>query len=318
MERTRNDTLVEAETMVGPRRLPAPAEPEGLPSHVGHLEIRGLLGEGAIGRVYRAFDPVTGREVAVKRVRETLSRDENVMKRFRREAETVERLTHPNLVRVHDVGSDHMVLDLVEGESLGERLERDGTLPPEEAVALLQQMAEALDYIHARGIVHRDVKPSNVLVLPDGTVKITDFGIAHLSWAPITRTGELIGSPAYMAPEQIALGDVEPASDVYALGVVAYQCLTGERPFNGKSVGALLRSVVYDTPPAATERNPSLPGRVDAVLARALAKDPDERFACARDFVAALKDSLETAGLPLRARAAAAWLCSAGVALLAG
>ncbi len=316
MEQTGSDTLVEAETMVGPRRVPASAEPEGLPSHVGHLEIRGFLGEGAVGRVYRAFDHRAGREVAVKKVRQALARDENVMRRFRREAETVERLTHPNLVSVYDVGPDHMVLELVDGESLEERLEREGTLSASETVALLQQMAEALDYIHARGVVHRDVKPSNILVLPDGTVKITDFGIAHLSWAPITRTGELIGSPAYMAPEQIALGDVEPASDVYALGVVAYQCLTGKRPFAGKSIGGLLRSVVYDTAPAATERNASLPAGVDAVLARALDKDPDERHACARDLVAALRDALETTSAGVRARSS--WLRSAAAALLAG
>lgn len=286
------DTLVEAETMVAPRSAPARREDEDQPTHVGNLKVRGILGEGAIGRVYRAVDPASGEEVAVKRVRQTLARDPNVMTRFRREAETVERLTHPNLVRVHDVGWDHMVMDLVEGESLEERLGRRETLSPGEAISVLEQMAEALDYIHARGIVHRDVKPSNVMIEPDGTVKLTDFGIAHLSWAPITHTGELIGSPAFMAPEQIALGEVEPASDTYALGVVAYQCLTGDRPFSGMSMGGLLRAVVYDASPPATQRNPALPAAVDAVLARAMAKDPDERYACARDFVAALKGAL--------------------------
>jgi len=290
--RTGIDTLAEAETLVGSVSEPSTRSAEATPTRFGELEVRGILGEGAIGRVYRAFDPATGQEVAVKQVRQNVDRDSMIMTRFQREAETVKQLTHPNLVRLRAVGRDYMVMDLVEGESLEEQLKRRGTLEPAETVTLLGQVAEALDYIHARGIVHRDVKPSNVLVQPDGTARLTDFGIAHLSWAPITRTGELIGSPAFMAPEQVALGEVEPASDVYALGILAYQCLAGARPFSGKSLGALLRAVVYDTPPPATERNPSLPSAVDAVLARALAKDPDERYDCARDFVAALQDAL--------------------------
>jgi serine/threonine protein kinase len=287
-------TLEEAETLVRPERLGLVAQPEAPPSRVGRYEIRGLLGAGAIGRVYRAFDPVAEREVALKRVREALSSDEKVMIRFRREADTVQRLSHPNLVAIHDVGPDYMVMELVGGESLDKRLARAGRLSPEEALPLLGQVAEALDHVHARGIVHRDVKPSNVLVLRDGSVKLTDFGIAHLSRARITTTGELIGSPAFMAPEQIALGDVEPASDVYALGVLAFQCLTAQRPFAARGVAALLKSIVYETPPLASSLEPRLPPAVDSVLERVLAKDPDERFASARDFVAALAEALGT------------------------
>jgi len=310
-----SSTIMEAETVAGPRR-PA-GLPEALPAWIGPYRVLGPLGEGSIGRVYRAVDPESGHEVAVKRVHRFLATDERVMERFRREAETVERLTHPNLVSVHDVGPDFLVLDLVEGESLDRRLEREGRLSPRTAVPLLRQVADALDYIHARGIVHRDVKPSNVLATRDGTVKLADFGIAHLSWAPITRSGELIGSPAYMAPEQIALGEVEPASDVHALGVVAFQCLTGERPFKGKGVGALLQKVVYQEPPAASSLRPDLPGAVDPVLARALAKDPDERFGCARDFIDALAAALSPDAPTARPGRRVSWLGSLGAALLA-
>jgi serine/threonine protein kinase len=290
--RAASQTLAEAETAHGPVR-PAPApDAEAMPARVGRYEILGLLGEGAMGRVYHAFDPVEGRGVAVKQVRELLLRDLAVMRRFRREVEAVGRLSHPGLVSIHGVGPDYMVLELVEGESLEDRLDREGVLSPAEALPVLRMMAEALDYIHAQGIVHRDVKPSNVLLPPGGALKITDFGIAHLSWAPITGTGELIGSPGYMAPEQITLGGVEPASDIYTLGVVAFQCLTGSRPFSGSSVGQLLIRIVDEDPPVATERNPALPSAVDGVLRRALAKDPHERFASARDLVDALDDAL--------------------------
>jgi serine/threonine protein kinase len=310
-EAARNSTLMGAETLVGPLGGTA-TDGSVLPERVGRYRILGLLGVGAVGRVYRARDPETGRVVAMKRVRRHLSRDPRVMERFRREGIAAEGLSHPNLLRVYDVGPDYLVLELVEGESLDERLERRGALAPEEALSILQQMAEALDSIHARGIVHRDVKPSNVLLARDGTVKLSDFGMAHLSWAPITRSGELIGSPAYMAPEHIALGDVEPASDLHALGVVAFLCLTGERPFKGRSVGELLRNVVDQERPSASALEPALPRAVDAVLARAMAKDPDGRFACGRDLVDALARALVAEG---RSGRKGGWLSSLGALL---
>jgi serine/threonine-protein kinase len=282
---------------------------------VGPYPILGILGVGAMGRVYRARDPQTGRVVALKRVRRHLTRDARVMERFRREGTAAEGLSHPNLLRVHDVGVDYLVLELVEGENLDERLDRQGALTPAEAVPLLRQMADALDFIHARGIVHRDLKPSNVLLTREGTVKLSDFGMAHLSWAPMTRSGELLGSPAYMAPEQISLGDVEPASDIHALGVVAFRCLTGERPFTGRSVGELLRNVVDQERPLASSVNPDLPPSVNPVLARALARDPDDRHSTAREFV----DELERALADGRGRRPGrGWLASLGTLVKAG
>jgi serine/threonine protein kinase len=303
-----NSTLVGTETVVGPLGGTA-TDGSVLPDRVGPYRILGLLGVGAVGRVYRARDPETGRVVALKRVRRHLSRDARVMERFRREGIAAEGLSHPNLLKVYDVGPDYLVLELVEGEGLDERLERKGALSPDEALPMLRQLAEALDSVHARGIVHRDVKPSNVLLTRQGTVKLSDFGMAHLSWAPITRSGELVGSPAYMAPEQIALGDVEPASDLHALGVVAFLCLTGRRPFEGRSVGELLRSVVDHEPPSASALRPSLPPAVDAVLARAMAKDPDDRHPTARQLVDALERALADQTGPRRGRG---WLASLG------
>jgi serine/threonine-protein kinase len=303
-----------AETLVGPLGGTA-TDGNVLPERVGPYPILGILGVGAMGRVYRARDPQTGRVVALKRVRRHLTRDARVMERFRREGTAAEGLSHPNLLRVHDVGVDYLVLELVEGENLDERLDRQGALTPAEAVPLLRQMSDALDFIHARGIVHRDLKPSNVLLTREGTVKLSDFGMAHLSWAPMTRSGELLGSPAYMAPEQISLGDVEPASDIHALGVVAFRCLTGERPFTGRSVGELLRNVVDQERPLASSVNPDLPPSVNPVLARALARDPDDRHSTAREFV----DELERALADGKGRRPGrGWLASLGTLVKAG
>jgi len=311
-------TLMEAETVVQAGGPLAPRATRSgvrarklLPAAVGPYQVLDLLGEGAMGRVYRARDPRDGRQVAVKVIKEPFCHDENAMKRFVREAEAVSRLCHPGLVAVHDTGDSYIVLELVEGESLEAHFAARGALPPAEAVAILRGMADVLDHIHARGVVHRDVKPSNVLVPASGGVKLTDFGVAHLAWAPMTRTGELLGSPAYMAPEQITLGDVEPASDLHALGVVAFEALVGRRPFEGGSLAELLLKVTEAEPPSAHEANPSLPPAVDAVFRRALAKVPDERFATARAFVEALAQAL---GPPERRASRprlAAWLPTA-------
>ncbi len=293
--------LVEAETLVGtprsrPNRPATSATSGSQPLLLGPYVMHGLLGEGAMGRVFSATDSRSGRLVAVKRIKARFSRDRAVMTRFLREAEAVSRLSHPGLVAVLGQGDDYVAMELVEGESLEARLARLGRLESRDAMRVLQEVGAALDYIHARGVVHRDVKPSNLLLLPDGRVKITDFGIAHLSWAPMTRSGEVIGTPAFMAPEQITTGDVSPATDVYALGLVAFEMLTGTRPFRGRSYAELLMRVI-DAPPASVrDFEPSLPPAVDQVMARALAKDPRARFASASALVEALRTALELDG----------------------
>jgi serine/threonine-protein kinase len=292
-------TLIEAETLVGPPDADACTRSGAQPLVLGPYLVRELLGEGAMGRVYRAIDSRSGREVAVKQLKARFSRDRAVMTRFLREAEAASRLSHPGLVAIHAVGGDYIAMELVRGESLEARLERRSLLPPPAALLILGEVAQALDYIHARGVVHRDIKPPNLLLPSGGGVKLTDFGIAHLSWAPMTRSGEVLGTPAYMAPEQIATGDVSPATDVYALGLVAFEMLTGARPFRGRSYAELLMRVIDAPPASAHALNPSLSPDVDAVIEGVLAKDPDERFTSATAFVGALRSALGLVDSPL-------------------
>ncbi|HEY6549176.1 MAG TPA: serine/threonine-protein kinase [Vicinamibacteria bacterium] len=285
---------------LGRMRRATDGSPAALPERIGRFEVRGLLGEGAMGRVFRAYDPLGRREVAVKTLKAPFASEPLAITRLRREAEALRRLSHPAFVAIHEVARDHIVQDLVEGESLGTRLRRKGRLAPAEALPILEALAGALDHIHARGIVHRDVKPENVMLTRRGEVKITDFGLAHLAWAPLTGSHEMLGSPAYMAPEQITLGEVEPRSDLYALGVVAYEMLTGTAPFRTATIGRLLEIIVREPAPAVTATCPDLPAAVDPILATALAKDPWDRFPSGRTFVAALRAALAPRSLAHR------------------
>jgi eukaryotic-like serine/threonine-protein kinase len=282
-----------ADTLSLPGRGPNRVSPSPAPRRIGRYEVRGLLGEGAMGRVYRAYDPGTDREVAIKVLKAPFFADARVRRRFWREAELANRFAHPAFVAVHDLAEDHIVLELVSGESLAARLARTGPLPPSETLDVLSRVAGALDYIHSRGIVHRDIKPSNVMLAPGGRVRITDFGVAHLAWDPITRSGEMIGSPGYMSPEQITHGEVQPASDRHALAVVAYEILTGVPAFQAPSLGRLLERIVREMPASAASLNPSLPAALDAVFKTALAKNPGDRHTSNRAFVRALAKALE-------------------------
>jgi eukaryotic-like serine/threonine-protein kinase len=284
------ETLLAAETLVRPA-VPATdvAEPAEDPDRIGRYVIRGVLGEGSMGRIYRAYDPAAKREVAVKVLKAPFATDPRAVERFRREAAAARGLAHHALVGLLDVGPDYLVQELVEGESLAARLRRRGPIALADALPILEAVASALDYVHSRGVVHRDVKPSNVLLVRGGAAKLADFGIARLCWAPMTRSGEIIGSPAYMAPEQLTRGVVHPQSDLYSLAVVAHETLTGVRPFRRSSLGALLESIVIDAPPRASLANPALPPEVDAVLAKGLAKAPESRYPDGRALVAALQ-----------------------------
>ena len=280
-------TLATAETLAG--GLARSAVHQRLPRTIGRYEVRGLLGQGGTARVYRAYDPERRRQVAVKVLKEPLAADARIVARFRREGETAARLRHPGLVALLDVGPDFLVLELVPGESLAARLAGRGPLSPGETLSVLDWAGSALDHVHGQGVVHRDVKPSNVMVLREGGAKLADFGVARLAWARMTRSGELIGSPAYMAPEHIVHGRVGPASDIYALGLVAYEALTGHRAFPGERLAELMRSVAHTEPLPVRALQPDLPPAVDVVFARALAKDPARRFHTAAEFVAGLR-----------------------------
>ncbi len=264
---------------------------------VGRYEILAELGRGATGQVYRARDPEIDRLVAVKVLTPSAGADPQEVQawreRFRREARAAGRLTHPNIVAIHDVGEDDgrpfLVMELVEGEPLDQRLRAQGPFPTEQVVSIGKEIAQALDYAHRQGVVHRDIKPANILFRRDGLVKVTDFGIARLSGAEATRTGQIFGTPSYMSPEQIAGGKVDGRSDLFSLAAVLYELLTGEKTFPGETVSTILYRIVHEEPIPIRRLNPSLPSPLEVCLRRALAKDPAERQTSAAELAKELQ-----------------------------
>jgi serine/threonine-protein kinase len=262
------------------------------PKRFGRYEVQREIGEGAMGRVYRCFDPMMKRVVAVKTVKkEFLTREtrDEYLRRFRREAQAAGRLSHPSIVSVFDVGEDYFVMEYLEGSSLQVILRDRGQIPVDEAVRILTPLADALDYAHRSGIVHRDIKPGNVFVLADGRPKLMDFGVAHLESSSMTAQGHFFGSPSYMAPEQVSGGEVAAAADLFSLGVVAYEMVTGHRPFEGASITAIMYRVVNEDPPAPRQWDFDLPPVYDDIFKRALSKNPAERYPDAAALVRALE-----------------------------
>jgi eukaryotic-like serine/threonine-protein kinase len=262
------------------------------PKRFGRYEVQREIGEGAMGRVYRCFDPMMKRIVAIKTVKkEFLTREtrEEYLRRFRREAQAAGQLSHPNIVSVFDVGEDYFVMEYLEGSSLQVILRDRGQIPVDEAVRMLTPLAEALDYAHRSGVVHRDIKPGNVFVLADGRPKLMDFGVAHLESSAMTAQGHFFGSPSYMAPEQVSGGQVAASADLFSLGVVAYEMMTGHRPFEGASITAIMYRVVNEDAPAPRQWNFDLPAVYDDIFKRALGKNPLERYPDAAALVRALE-----------------------------
>jgi TonB family protein len=257
----------------------------------GRYEIQEEIGEGAMGRVYKAWDPLVRRVVAIKTIRsEYLTGEtcEEYLRRFRREAQAAGRLSHPNIVSIYDVGEDYFVMEFLEGVSLQAVIAHRTMVPLPEALRILTPVAEAIDYAHHNGIIHRDIKPANIMILPDGRPKLMDFGVARLPTSAITESGQSFGSPSYMAPEQIASDDVTPRADLFSFGVVAYEALTGKRPFQGASITAIIYRIVHEPAPPPRSLNDELPPHHDEVFRRALAKDPSNRFPSGHSFIAAL------------------------------
>lgn len=247
-----------------------------------------LLGEGGMARVYRGVDEATGREVALKVPHATSPELET---RFLREAHAAMSLNHPNIVRALGLADGPaLVLELVRGESLRQRIQREGRLPVPEAVRILREVLQALAYAHLRGVVHRDVSARNVLLDETGRVRLTDFGIARVAEdQTLTRTREVMGSARYLAPEQARGDSVGPETDLYAVGVLGYEMLTGQPPFPGDNpVQVALKHLNDSPPPLARE---GVPAHVEATLLRALAKDPRDRFDSAEGMAAALDGS---------------------------
>lgn len=260
----------------------------------GRYAIRAELGSGGTATVYRAEDIVLGHPMALKVLSAALAADPDFVLRFEREAQLAARLDHPNIVEVFDFGStedgrEYMVMRLLEGEGLDVLLARRGPLSVSEVLPILQQIAAALDYTHASGLVHRDVKPSNVRIDSSGRATLTDFGIARaLDSARLTLPGMAIGTPRYMSPEQVRGLEATFATDVYSLAVVAYEMLTGHAPFEGDGT-ALMHRIVNEPPASPLAYNSKLPPAVEQALARGLAKAPADRWTSA----GALVDELE-------------------------
>jgi serine/threonine-protein kinase len=262
------------------------------PRRFGRHEVQREIGEGAMGRVYRCLDPMMKRVVAVKTVKkEFLTREtrDEYLRRFRREAQAAGRLSHPSIVSVFDVGEDYFVMEYLEGSTLQVILRERGQLAADEAIRILEPLAEALDYAHRSGVIHRDIKPGNVFVMVDGRPKLMDFGVAHLESSAMTAQGHFFGSPSYMAPEQVSGGEVAAAADLFSLAVVAYEMITGHRPFEGASITAIMYRVVNEDAPPPRQWDFELPAVYDDIFRRALAKNPAERFLDASSFVRALE-----------------------------
>ncbi|MDX6556643.1 MAG: eukaryotic-like serine/threonine-protein kinase [Miltoncostaeaceae bacterium] len=260
-----------------------------------------LIGRGGMATVWRATDTVLDRHVAVKRLHPTLTADEELAERFRREARLVARLSHPNLVHLLDRGEDdqgpYLVMELVQGENLKSRIKRDGAMSVEEAVSVVGQVASALAYAHEQGVVHRDIKAQNVLLQPDGHAKLADFGIARLMEVDgtpgLTRTDVLMGSADYLSPEQAEGDDIDERTDIYSLGIVLYECLTGELPFKGEGFVAVAMRHLTEAMPDPRDVDPDIPDHLAACVLRATEKGPSQRFASARDFAHALHVPLD-------------------------
>ncbi|MBI5512851.1 MAG: serine/threonine protein kinase [Deltaproteobacteria bacterium] len=265
---------------------------------IGRYRVVRLLGEGTMGRVYLAHDPELGRDVAVKVLRleaAGAARDAYIA-RFRNEARAAARFNHPNVVSVHDVGVDqhlgpYVVYEYVPGSNLRPRLQR-GPLDREALVHVARSVAWALDALHAARIVHRDIKPDNILLGGAGQVKLTDFGIARVPEASLTRDGQFLGTPAYAPPEAILRAEYSPRGDVFSLAAVTYEALTGARAFPGDEIVAVSYAVVHDTPPPPSKHRPQLGPAVDAVFVKGLAKRAEDRFDCATAFAEALAEAL--------------------------
>ncbi|MGD0758528.1 MAG: protein kinase [Candidatus Sulfotelmatobacter sp.] len=264
----------------------------------GRYEILGELGRGAMGVVYKARDPQIDRLVALKTVSlqgQEPERDEEFRQRFFVEAQAAGRLHHPGIVAIFDAGEDpethnpYIVLEYVAGESLSRILSREKKLPPAKALHLAEEIATALDYAHEQGVVHRDIKPANILITADGHAKIADLGIAKLNLAQFTLPGHVLGTPAYMAPEQLSGEGVDGRSDLFSLGVILYAMVTGHSPFHGNSATTVCFKVVNREPVPASALDLDLPRALDAVISRAIAKDPNARYQRGSDFAADLQ-----------------------------
>ncbi len=264
---------------------------------LGRYEILAELGKGAMGVVYRALDPMLGRTVAVKTINMALEQDEmaEYEARFHQEAKAAGGLNHPNIVTIYDIGKSgnvaYMAMELLEGDELRSLVAPGKPLPVALAIDIAAQIAEGLGYAHEHDIVHRDVKPANIMIVRGELVKIMDFGIARMRSTNVrTQTGVVLGSPKYMSPEQVVGKRAEARSDIFSLGVILYEMVTGKTPFTGEDVSSIMFQILNFAPPPPSTLNPEAPEMLDFITAKALAKSPADRYADAREMARDLRE----------------------------
>ena len=270
------------------------------PNLLGKYELKREIGRGAMGVVYEGWDPMIERRVAIKTIRQDQldsAEAEEILQRFQREAKAAGRMSHPNIVAVYEFGEEtgmyFIAMEYVEGRELKDYFDKHERFPLGEVVRLMTQLLDALDVAGRKGIVHRDIKPANLILLPDGTLKIADFGIARIESSQLTQTGAAIGTPTYMSPEQLLGQPVDGRSDLFSAGVVLYQFLTGEKPFTGERATTVITKVLSENPAPPSSLDLTLPASFDAPTRKALAKKPDDRFQTGREFAQALKDAFD-------------------------
>ena len=257
-------------------------------SAIGKYRIIELVGEGAMGVVYRAHDSVLDRNVAIKVMNESIARQDDLRKRFLHEAQAAASLQHPNVVCIYDLGDSdghlYIAMEFIQGVDLERLIELGEPLSLQARLDIIIDVLTGLSFAHKRGIVHRDIKPANIRVAEDGRAKIMDFGVAHLASSSMTSTGSILGTPTYMAPEQITEGKTSPATDIFAVGGVLYQVLTLKKPFEAPTLQNLFFKIITETPRTITELMPGLPPALDRIVRKAMAKEPTDRYASALDM----------------------------------
>lgn len=265
----------------------------------GRYQIIEELGKGSMGIVYKAHDPQIDRLVALKVLRQDRLTSDDFIHRFLKEAKAIGRLSHPHIVTVYDVGEDHgtiyIAMEFLEGRPLNQVM-GERRLGLREIIEIGIQAAETLDHAHQKGIVHRDVKPSNILLQTSGQIKITDFGIAHIedpSASVQTQAGEILGTPAYMSPEQVMSRPVDGRSDLFSLGIILYELATGKRPFGGENLAAIFNSITQEIPSPPVRINPEIPLELSQIILKCLNKKQEERFQSGKTLAEALKTTLQ-------------------------
>jgi eukaryotic-like serine/threonine-protein kinase len=269
------------------------------PTTIGKYQIQGVLGQGGMGIVYRAFDPAIHRPVAIKTITKSAldpSDLQYALTRFRHEAQAVGRLTHPRITAIYDYGEDmdiaYIVMEIVNGQSLFHHVQNQAKFGLKEIGEMVRQLLDGLGYAHELGVVHRDIKPSNILINDDGRLKLTDFGIARIDSSTLTQVGEIMGSPGYMSPEQFLGTDIDARSDLYSVGVIAYELLANRRPFTGNNA-EVMRQVLSERPVNPSEHNPLISVQLDWAVHKALAKKQADRFQTAKEFSDAFVKGIE-------------------------